>query len=123
MVVWRETNFFGWRRRMAMTPSTMLELGTKLPSFQLPDVYGNLISSKQIPNSNGVLVVFMCPHCPFVRHIRPEFSRFAQEYQAKGLPIVAINSNDNIAFPDDAPEGMLKEIKQAGYTFPYLIDE
>jgi thiol-disulfide isomerase/thioredoxin len=113
----------GWRSRMTMTPSTMLELGTRLPSFQLFDVHGNLVSSKDIPNENGALIVFLCPHCPYVRHIRKDFSKFAQEYRAKGLPIVAINSNDNIAFPDDAPEGMLKEISQAGYTFPYLIDE
>jgi thiol-disulfide isomerase/thioredoxin len=108
---------------MAMTPSTMLELGTRLPSFELPDTHGNFFSSNQLQNANGLLVVFICPHCPFVRHVRSELALFAREYQAKGLRIVAINSNDNIAYPDDTPEGMLKEISQAGYTFPYLIDE
>ena len=108
---------------MTMTPSTMLQLGTKLPSFQLPDVDNNLVSTAQFQESPCLLVVFLCPHCPFVRHIRNDFARFAREYQAKGLPIIAINSNDNIAFPDDTPEGMAKEIAQAGYTFPYLIDE
>src|SRR5207249_2268451 len=66
---------------------------------------------------------FICPHCPFVRHVRNEFARFAREYQAKGLRIVAINSNDSIAFPDDSPEGMKDEISKAGYTFPYLYDD
>jgi peroxiredoxin len=108
---------------MPMTPSTMLQLGTSLPSFRLPDVNGRLISSTQFPESPGLLVVFICPHCPVVRHIRTEFARFAREYQEKGLPIVAINSNDSTAFPDDSPEGMRKEIAQAGYPFPYLIDE
>src|SRR5215510_9752142 len=108
---------------MPMTPSTMLELGTSLPSFRLPDVNGRLISSTQFPESPGLLVAFICPHCPVVRHIRTEFAKFAREYQEKGLPIVAINSNDSIAFPDDSPEGMRKEIGQAGYPFPYLIDE
>ena len=108
---------------MAATPSTMLELGTPLPSFQLPDVNGAIVSSSQFSNADPLLVVFLCPHCPFVRHIRSEFARFAREYQEKGLRIVAINSNDSIAFPDDSPEGMKEEIAKAGYTFPYLVDE
>lgn len=106
-----------------MTPSTMLELGTPLPSFRLPDVDGTPVSSGQFSGSPGLVVVFICPHCPFAKHIRSEFARFTGEYQRKGLPIVAINSNDIIAFPDDNPEGMRKEITDAGYTFPYLIDE
>jgi thiol-disulfide isomerase/thioredoxin len=101
----------------------MLELGTPLPSFQLPDVNGAIVSSSQFSNADPLLVVFLCPHCPFVRHIRSEFARFAREYQEKGLRIVAINSNDSIAFPDDSPEGMKEEIAKAGYTFPYLVDE
>jgi peroxiredoxin len=108
---------------MTMTPSTMLELGTPLPSFQLPDLDGNLLSSHQFRGAPGLLVVFICPHCPFVRHIRKDFAAFAREYQAMGLPIVAINSNDNIAFPDDGPEGMRNEASRTGYTFPYLVDE
>jgi thiol-disulfide isomerase/thioredoxin len=101
----------------------MLELGTPLPSFQLPDVNGIRISSEQFQTAPGLLVVFMCPHCPFVRHIRKDLTKFAREYQEKGLDIVAINSNDSIAFPDDTPEGMKEEITKAGYTFPYLVDE
>jgi thiol-disulfide isomerase/thioredoxin len=109
---------------MSMTPSSMLlEIGSPLPSFKLPDVNGAPLSSQQFLGAAGLLVVFICPHCPFVRHIRREFARFAREYQAQGLRIVAINSNDSIAYPDDTPEGMKKEIIEAGYTFPYLVDE
>jgi peroxiredoxin len=107
---------------MPMTPSTMLDLGVSLPSFRLPDVHGELVSSSQFRNAPALLVVFICPHCPVVRHIRREFARFAREYQEKGLAIVAINSNDPVAFPDDNREGMQKEIDEVGYTFPYLVD-
>jgi len=101
----------------------MLELGTPMPSFRLPDAGGAILSSEQFRGAAGLLVVFICPHCPFVRHIRNEFARFSHEYQARGLPIVGINSNDIVAFPEDSPEGMKKEIEEAGYTFPYLFDE
>ena len=107
---------------MPMTPSTMLELGTTLPPFRLPDVDGKPVASAQFQGA-ALLVVFLCPHCPFVKHVRSEWARFAKEYQEKGLSIVAINSNDSVAYPDDAPEGMKKEISKAGYTFPYLVDE
>src|SRR5438067_12608016 len=103
---------------MPMTPSMMLELGTSLPSFRLLDVNGVPVSSRQFTQGPGLLVVFICPHCPVVRHIRNEFGRFAAEYQEKGLLIVAINSNDPVAFPDDDREGMKKEISEAGHTFP-----
>ena len=105
------------------TPSTMLDLGTSMPSFRLPDADGALLSSEQFKGAAGQLVVFLCPHCPYVKHVRSELAIFAREYQAKGLPIVAINSNDTIAFPDDSPAGMKKETEEAGYTFPYLFDE
>jgi peroxiredoxin len=108
---------------MTMTPSTMLELGTPMPSFELPDVDGVLVSPGQFQNAPGVLVVFICPHCPFVKHIRSAFAQFAHEYQQKGLPIIAVNSNDTVTFPDDSREGMKREIAKAGYTFPYLVDE
>ena len=108
---------------MAMTSSTMLDLGTPLPSFELPDVDGVPVSSGQFSDAPALLVVFICPHCPVVKHIRNAFARFALEYQTRGLAVVAINSNDSVAFPDDSPEGMSDEISRAGYTFPYLIDE
>jgi peroxiredoxin len=108
---------------MAMTPSTMLELGTPLSAFQLPDTDGRTVSSSQFDSARALLVVFICPHCPVVRHIRNEFSRFAVEYQKRGLAIIAINANDPHTFPDDDRDGMKREISEAGYTFPYLIDE
>ena len=108
---------------MPVTPSTMLDLGTTMPSFRLPDADGASLSSDQFRGTAGLLVVFICPHCPFERHIRRAFSQFAREYQARGLSIVAINSNDQVAFPDDSPEGMKKEAEDMDYTFPYLVDE
>ena len=108
---------------MAATPSTMLALGTPLPAFSLPDFDGRIVSSADFGQAPALLVAFICQHCPFVRHIRSEFSRFAREYQARGLAIVAINSNDVAAFPQDAPDGMREESRSAGYVFPYLFDE
>jgi thiol-disulfide isomerase/thioredoxin len=108
---------------MVMTPSTMLPLGTLLPTFTLPDSAGHPVSADDFTNSPGLLVMFLCNHCPFVKHIRGELARFALRYQKRGLAIVAINSNDARAFPEDGPEMMLQEAQQAGYRFPYLYDE
>ena len=108
---------------MARTPSTMLELGTEAPSFSLPDTEGRTVSIHDYRESPGLLVAFLCNHCPFVKHIRDEFSAFAREYQAKGLTVVAINSNDADRYPADSPEKMAVEAKEAGYVFPYLYDE
>jgi peroxiredoxin len=108
---------------MTATPSTMLALGTPLPSFVLPDFDGRSVSSTDFDRAPALLVAFICQHCPFVRHIRSEFARFASEYQARGLAIVAINSNDIVAFPQDSPDGMREEARRAGYVFPYLFDE
>ena len=108
---------------MAETSSTMSELGTTLPSFRLPDINGRTVTSDDFASSQGVLVAFLCPHCPYVRHIRAEFARFARDVQQRGVAVVAINSNDVAAFPDDSPEGMAQEAREVGYTFPYLFDE
>lgn len=108
---------------MTATPSTMLALGTPLPAFQLPDLDGRLMASDDVRDALALLVAFICPHCPFVRHIRHEFARVAREYQARGLAVIAINSNDIEEFPEDGPEGMRQEARDAGYTFPYLFDE
>lgn len=101
----------------------MLALGTPLPSFQLPDLDGRLISPDDVRDAPALLVAFICHHCPFVRHIRSEFARFVREYQARGLAVIAINSNDIDEFPEDGPDGMRQEARDAGYTFPYLFDE
>ena len=108
---------------MPETPSTMLELGTALPSFSLPDFNGKVVSDADFKGSKALLVAFICEHCPFVRHVRSEFARFAKEYEAKGLKVVAIMSNSIEEFPQDGPEGMKKEAQEAGYVFPYLFDK
>jgi len=108
---------------MAATPSTMLRLGTSLPPFRLPDLEGTTIASGDFAGSKGLLVAFLCPHCPYVRHVRTEFARLAKDIQPRGLAVVAINSNDVAAVPEDGPAGMTQEAREVGYTFPYLFDE
>ena len=108
---------------MTLTPSTMLPLGTSVPDFTLPDLDGAMVSPDDFREAPALLVAFICHHCPFVTHIRQGFARFAAEYQPRGLAIVAINSNDVNAFPEDGPDGMRQESTSAGYTFPYLFDE
>jgi peroxiredoxin len=107
---------------MALTPSTMLPLGTEAPTFRLPDVTGKIVSSADFAQAPAMLVIFMCNHCPYVKHIRPELSRMSKEFQDKGVAVVGINSNDVAAYPDDHPDRMREEIISAGYTFPYLYD-
>lgn len=108
---------------MAATPSTMLELGTKLPSFQLPDCNGVMMSDRDVANASGLLVAFISTHCPFVKLIEKELGQFGRDYQPKGLAVVAIGSNDIGGYPQDGPEGMKKQSESAGFTFPYLFDE
>lgn len=108
---------------MAATESTMLPLGTLAPAFRLPDFDGRTVSSDDFKDARGLVVAFICNHCPFVKHIRGEFARFAREYQPRGIAVVAINANDIQAYPQDGPAGMAEEARSAGYTFPYLLDE
>jgi len=108
---------------MALTPSTMLALGTAAPAFRLPDPDGKQVSLDAFRDAPALLVAFLCNHCPYVQHIREGFARFAKEYQAKGLAIVAINANDAKSHPEDAPGAMAQEIRRFGYVFPYLVDE
>ena len=108
---------------MVKTASTMLPLGTSAPDFTLPNVDGRSVSLKDFAGAKGLLVAFLCNHCPFVIHIRSEFAKFAREYQANGLAVVAISSNDATAFPADGPDQMKTEAESAGYSFPYLYDQ
>jgi peroxiredoxin len=101
----------------------MLELGTTLPSFRLWDLGGKPVSSTDFAGAKGMLVAFICQHCPFVRHLRRGFAKAAQDFQQRGVAVVAINSNDVAAYPEDGPEGMKDEAVAAGYTFPYLYDD
>lgn len=103
--------------------STMLALGTELPAFRLPDTEGGRVSSDDLTGAPAIVVLFICNHCPFVKHIRAELASLAEEYMEQGVSIVAINSNDAQAYPDDAPEKMAEEKRSAGYPFPYLFDE
>ncbi|MBL8763154.1 MAG: thioredoxin family protein [Phycisphaerae bacterium] len=108
---------------MAATPSTMLPLGTTMPSFSLLDpLSGQITTDANVVGRIGTLVMFLCNHCPFVKHIRSELSRLAAEYEAKGMGVVGISSNDAEAYPDDAPDKMEIEARAAGYVFPYLFD-
>ena len=107
---------------MARTPSYMLPLGTKIPSFRLPDTNDKPVSDQDF-HGKPLLVLFICNHCPFVIHVRDQLAAIGRDYASKGLGIVAINSNDVANFPDDSPDKMKIEREKAGYNFPYLFDE
>ena len=108
---------------MALTPSTMLPLGSKAPDFSLPDTSGNIVSLEGHAAAPAYLVMFLCNHCPFVKHVRSELAALSREYMAKGVAVIGISSNDAVAYPDDGPEKMAAEARDAGYAFPYLFDE
>jgi peroxiredoxin len=108
---------------MALTPSTMLPLGTSAPDFKLPHTNGKIISLADFKNAPALLVIFMCNHCPYVIHIRAGLAQLAKDYLPKNIGIVGINSNDAENYPDDSPAKMKTEVQKAGYTFPYLYDE
>ena len=107
---------------MVLTASNMLEIGTKAPGFSLPDTNGKNINLDELIPEAGLLVVFMCNHCPYVKHIGPELAAIGREYASKGIIMVAINANDAATHPDDSYEKMQEEVKKQGYTFPYLHD-
>ncbi len=108
---------------MALTASTMLELGTRAPDFALPDTDGRTVSLSDLADSKALLVIFMCNHCPFVRHVAGGLAELARTYQQSGVAVVAISSNDAANFPDDSPEKMKQEKAARGYTFAYLYDQ
>jgi len=108
---------------MVKTASTMLPLGTPAPDFSLPDVEGKTVALGDFADAPVLLVIFMCNHCPFVKHVSAGLADLAREYRRRGVAVVGINSNDVESFPDDAPAKMAREVKCRGYTFPYLYDE
>jgi peroxiredoxin len=108
---------------MVRTASTMLPLGVAAPGFSLPDTEGKLVSLSDFGDAPALLVVFMCNHCPYVKHVAAGLAELAADYQRRGVAVVGINSNDTAAFPDDTPAKMIEEVKARGYTFPYLFDE
>lgn len=109
---------------MARTPSQMIDLGTEAPNFRLPDVVsGKTIGLDDFPNAKGFMIAFICNHCPFVQLIRHEFARYGREYTERGIAVIAINSNDIDAHPEDGPDPMRDDARRFGYTFPYCLDE
>ena len=108
---------------MAMTPSTMLPLGTAAPDFKLPDTNGKTVALADFKGRAALVVVFMCNHCPYVVHIRAGLAQLVRDYLPCGVGMVGINANDAKNYPSDGPALMRDEVKKAGYTFPYLYDE
>jgi peroxiredoxin len=110
---------------MAKTPSNMVPLNQKAPDFQLKDVVTEkVLSLNELKEAKlGVVVMFICNHCPFVIHIQDKLLEVAREYQKKGIQFIAINSNDVTKYPDDSPEKMKKIAESKNYPFPYLFDE
>jgi peroxiredoxin len=101
----------------------MLSLGTEAPDFTLPDAEGNLVSLSDFADARALVVLFMCNHCPFVKHVIDGFVKLVREYQPRGVAVVGINANDVNEFPEDRPEKMIQFARQKGFTFPYLLDE
>ena len=106
---------------MALTPSTMLELGTPMPAFRLPDPQGKLVASDDFTDSPALLVAFICNHCPYVKHIREGLVQLGRDYIKHDVGIVAINSNDVQEYPDDRPEEMVRLART--FDFPFLFDD
>jgi peroxiredoxin len=105
------------------TPSTMLALGTSAPDFRLPDTAGRLVSRDDFATQPALLVMFICVHCPYVKHVVGEIARLGREYQSRGVAVVAISSNDVAQYPEDGPAGMVELADARGFSFPFLYDE
>jgi len=108
---------------MVRTASTMLELQTRAPEFRLPDTTGRLIGLSDFDGAPGLLVMFLCRHCPYVKHIERGLAELCAAYQRRGVSIVGISSNDAATHPDDGPAGLAEQQREVGFTFPYLHDE
>ena len=108
---------------MARTPSTMLPLGTPAPDFRLLNVDGQMVGLDDFRGAPAYFIAFICNHCPFVKHVAGGLADLAREYQAKGVAVIAISSNDASKYPADSPEQMVHEVENRHYTFPYLYDE
>src|SRR5262245_16912958 len=105
------------------TTSSDMALGTPAPAFDLPDPKGRRHALMEFADAKALLVIFMCNHCPYVKHLKKALVMFAEKYQPRGLAIVAINANDWTRYPDDSPQKMQADIDAFGYPFPYVIDE
>lgn len=107
---------------MVQTASTMLALGTEAPGFSLPTPDGRYVTCDDVAGSMGLLVMFICNHCPYVIHVRDQIAKIGQDYGARGIGVVAISSNDVENYPDDSPGKMAEMAKACGFAFPYLYD-
>ncbi|MFZ4723115.1 MAG: thioredoxin family protein [Phycisphaerales bacterium] len=103
--------------------SVMKALGSPMPAFDLPNQNGGGRVDSRTLAGHPVLVMFLCNHCPYVKHVRQALATLGRDLQGKPIHVVAISSNDHVAYPDDAPERMTDEAREAGYTFPYCFDE
>lgn len=109
---------------MALTDSTMLALGTEAPDFELYDVVsGKQMTLREASSEKATVIMFICNHCPYVKHVQEELVRLAGDYQTEGVAFIAISSNDAEAYPEDGPDKMREVARQWGYPFPYLYDE
>jgi peroxiredoxin len=110
---------------MALTESTMeLELGAEAPDFALTDVVtGKTVRREDFRGQKGLLVMFICTHCPYVKHVEKGLAALGMDYDGEPVSIVAISSNDAESYPDDSPEGLKQQAKRMGFRFPYLYDE
>jgi peroxiredoxin len=108
---------------MVAVASTMLPLGTEAPDFELPEPSGKVWTRDDFASAAALLVMFICNHCPYVRHINAELAVATRQFNERGIGVVGINSNDVTTHPDDAPERMAEQAREVGYTFPYLFDE
>jgi len=108
---------------MVATHSTMLPLGSAAPGFRLADPGGRVVSLSDFKGAPALLVMFICNHCPYVKHIRAGLAQLARDYQSRAVGVVGINSNDVANYPEDSPARMAQEVKSAGYVFPYLYDD
>jgi peroxiredoxin len=108
---------------MVAVNSTMLPLGTKAPDFRLPGPGGKAVSLADLKDAPALVVIFMCNHCPYVKHVRDGLAKLARDYRPRGVAVVGINANDVANYPADSPARMAEEAAAAGYIFPYLHDE
>ncbi len=109
---------------MVLTPSAMIPLGTKAPSFSLKDVVtGKTVTLADVSGQKALLVMFICRHCPYVQHIKEELARIGRDYRSKNLAIVAVSSNDAVHYPLDAPDSLKQFATEEGFLFPLLYDE
>jgi len=107
---------------MVKTESTMLPLGSSAPGFSLPNIDGQMVSRDDFVDAPAMVVMFICNHCPYVKHVADHLAQLGHDYMAKDVAVIAISSNDVANYPADSPEQMVREAEERGYPFPYLYD-